>query len=231
MTKSAYQIPESYLSGAAVQCCEKQSGHNTCVLHHRCRPVPIADITHGDFQQTLQFAAFRRQQLQGIGIAANQLGLSYQFFLIERDPANSRYKTASNNEVYIPLTYYINPIIKQVSDECVCLYHACLSCVGADRGLVATYKDIYVEYFNEKAEKISRQLSGWEAIIFQHEYNHLLGRTYLNVAKEYITTEQLLTNNDGKVPAPRDVTVIEDIPIMIPREWIGMRIESITDNK
>ncbi|MFN7097722.1 MAG: peptide deformylase [Gammaproteobacteria bacterium] len=228
-TKNNYQISSSSLIDSAVQCCEKQCKHHACVLHHRCQPIPIADINSDAFQQALQFAAAKRQQLQGIGIAANQLGLPYQFFLIERDPNNSRYKTAVKNEIYIPLTYYINPIITAVSNERVCLYHGCLSCVGANRGLVATYKTIDVEYYTEKATKVARQLSAWEAIIFQHEYNHLLGRTYLNVAKEYISTEQLLADNDGKVPAPREIAAIEDIPVMIPKAWIGMRIEDIVN--
>lgn len=227
MTLSDYKISDAILSGMAQQCCETLYEHDDCVLHHRCQPVPLAEITSPAFQQALELASFKRQQLQGIGIAANQVGLPYQFFLIERDPANSRYKTASANEIYIPLTYYINPLITKMSPERVCLYHACLSCVGADRGLVATYKSIDVEYYNEKAEKISRHLDGWEALIFQHEYNHLLGRTYLNVATEYITTEQLLAKNDGKVPAPRPIATIENIPIMIPEAWIGVRIEAI----
>ncbi len=209
-----YFIPEIYLTEKAAQCLEKEPALHHCVLHTPCQPVLINDILREDFQTVLKQAYQRMCELQGIGIAANQLGMSYQFFLIERDPTNSRYQTVDNT--FVPLRYYINPHILKASEEKIALYHGCLSCAGAERGLVATYQTITVEYYDEHAIKQVREISDWEAIIFQHELNHLLGRTYLNVAQDFAAEETLRAQYQGKVPAPRLIQQDEIIPLLTP---------------
>lgn len=219
-----YEIAERYLIGDALQCPNNQKTNDDCdcILHTSCRLLPAEDIISQPFQVTLAQAYSIMQRLQGVGIAANQIGIPYQFFIMERDPLNSRYQ--DNTYIPTPKTICINPIIEKVSAEKVCLYHACLSCLAHHRGLVATYETIEVSYMNERAEQINQTLTAWDAIIFQHEFNHLLGRTYLDAAIELIAVEVLREANQGKVPAPRLMAAKENIPVMIPKNYLAKAI-------
>ena len=57
-------------------------------------------------------------------------------------------------------------------------YEACLS-VPTIRGKVERYTDIEVTYYNEKGEKIIKQVKGFTARDIQHECDHLDGIVFL----------------------------------------------------
>lgn len=129
---------------------------------------------------------------QGIGLAANQLGYPLQLFMMEF--------TAEQKSVYperfqeldlVPLQIFINPKIIQASDKNKTFWHKCLSADGMNFGKVATYEWIEYEAMNHYGEFIMGKLDNLGAIIFQHEFRHLLGSTYLEKAKEYKTKEEL----------------------------------------
>src|SRR4051812_40383934 len=81
---------------------------------------------------------------QGIGIAAPQVGLSQQIFIIEasidfsRYPLLRKYPQIENVKQQV----FINPKITRVSEGSITYWHGCLSAKGLDRGLVRTYKTI-----------------------------------------------------------------------------------------
>lgn len=61
-------------------------------------------------------------------------------------------------------------------------YEGCLS-VPNIRGKVERYTNIEVTYYNQKGEKIVKQVKGFTARDIQHECDHLEGITFLEKVK------------------------------------------------
>ncbi|WP_146194163.1 peptide deformylase [Brumimicrobium oceani] len=157
---------------------------------------------------------------EGVGIAANQLGKRLQIFIIEAMDDNSRYKVLGtvNNQVFI------NPIITNVSKERKNFWHGCLSANGEDRGNVATFKWIEYECKNQKGEIQRGRLDGFAAVIFQHEYRHLMKGTYLDHAKHLLPKAEL----DEKLKSgelPFFETADENLPLLIEGYQLNTRLE------
>jgi peptide deformylase len=123
----------------------------------------------------------------GVGIAANQLGKRLQIFIIEAQSDNPRYKVLGPVEKQV----FINPKITSVSKERKNFWHGCLSAHGEKRGNVATYKWIEYECQNQKGEIVRGRLDGFAAVIFQHEFRHLMQGTYLDHANHFVSKEEL----------------------------------------
>jgi peptide deformylase len=124
---------------------------------------------------------------EGVGIAANQLGKRLQIFIIEADNDNPRYKVLGAVEKQV----FINPKITKVSTERKNFWHGCLSAQGEKRGNVATFEWIEYECQNQKGEIQRGRLEGFAAVIFQHEFRHLMSGTYLDHAHHFLSKEDL----------------------------------------
>ena len=103
----------------------------------------------------------------GIGLAANQVNVPYQMFVM-----------GSNHiEGFIKPTLFINPVILKVSEEKCLDTEGCLSFPGlwlkVDRPkwIIAAYQDIDQTWNEIKVE-------GYMAKCFQHEFDHLHGVCY-----------------------------------------------------
>lgn len=96
------------------------------------------------------------------GLSANQVGISFSFFII---------KFADDLEY----TLIINPIFKGVkSNGRKFGFEGCGSIPDA-MYMVERWKTITVEYLDENNKIINRTLSGINAVVFQHETDHLRG--------------------------------------------------------
>lgn len=127
------------------------------------------------------------QQKEGVGIAANQIGKRLQIFIIEAMDDNPRYKVLGSVENQV----FINPKITKVSKNRKNFWHGCLSAEGEKRGNVATFEWIEYECQNQKGETQHGRLDGFSAVIFQHEFRHLMKGTYLDHAKHLISKDVL----------------------------------------
>jgi peptide deformylase len=112
---------------------------------------------------------------KGVGIAAPQVGILRNIFIIVRV-----------DKPGMPVEAMINPEIVSHPDETVCFEgDGCLS-IPELRGNSVRYPWIEVEYFNENGDKIREKLTGhsrndnFAAIIFQHEYDHLQGILFID---------------------------------------------------
>ncbi len=99
-------------------------------------------------------------QKNGIGLAAPQINIFKQFFIM---------KTSPNHFELI-----INPSIISQSKDLEVIEEGCLSCPGLTIKK-NRYKEIKVSYFNSLWTQKFKTLRGLESIIFQHEYDHLKG--------------------------------------------------------
>jgi peptide deformylase len=105
----------------------------------------------------------------GIGLAANQIGITKQVFTI-----------GSNNIQGFPTPFAVfNPKILKVSEDVILEKEGCLS--YPDLWLnIKRPKKILVEYQNSNGDTIEAEMDGLVARCFQHEYDHLLGICFVD---------------------------------------------------
>ena len=125
-----------------------------------------------DLKSTLEFGT-------GLGIAAPQIGINKRIIVVGAKKENIKYNDAEE----IPVTAMINPTWIKLSKETDIQYEGCMS-VPSIRGRVERYKNIELTYYNEKGEKIVKQLNGFLARLVQHECDHLDGIVFLERVKE-----------------------------------------------
>jgi len=117
---------------------------------------------------------------RGVGLAAPQVFEPYQILIISSHP-NDRYPNAPlmKNEVLI------NPEIIKKSKKKVKDWEGCLSIPGI-RAKVPRYKKIEVKYTTVEGKTKKVIFEDFIARIFQHEYDHLIGKVYLDRVKDNI---------------------------------------------
>ncbi|MEP1445952.1 MAG: peptide deformylase [Paraglaciecola sp.] len=125
-------------------------------------------------------------EANGIGIAAPQV-FDPRAIMIIASRANARYPDAPEMQ---PLVM-INPSIKQVSDNQVWEWEGCLSVPGI-RGRIQRPNSVEVAYLNALGEAQTIKLEGFVARIFLHEFDHLIGKTWL----DHISSTQNIMAND-----------------------------------
>ena len=132
----------------------------------------ILDIIE-DLKETLLFGT-------GLGISAPQVGVNKRIIVLGAKKENIKYNDAEE----VPITTMINPTWKKLSEETDIQYEGCIS-VPMIRGKVERFKNIEVTYYNEKGEKIVKNLNGFFARLVQHECDHLKGVVFLEKVKEH----------------------------------------------
>jgi peptide deformylase len=105
-----------------------------------------------------------------------------------------------------------------------------LSADGEKRGNVATYEWIEYQCQNEKGEIISGRLEGFAAVIFQHEFKHLMNGTYLDVAKHYLSKKELDLEIEMK-KTPFFETASDTLPLLINGYIVGETLEKYHSKK
>lgn len=100
----------------------------------------------------------------GVGLAANQVGLTQRFFVCE----------VEGNVKKI-----INPEITEFSEEEIEMEEGCLSIPGIYKRVKRPEK-IKVKYIDEKGETVEAELGGIWARVFQHELDHLNGVLFID---------------------------------------------------
>lgn len=110
--------------------------------------------------------------LAGAGLAAPQIGVSARVVIFSMKD-NPRYP----NEEAIEETVLINPQIEVLSNQEQGMWEGCLSVPGM-RGYVERPSQIRYCGFDQYGNKIDRTVSGFHAIVVQHECDHLDGVLY-----------------------------------------------------
>jgi peptide deformylase len=125
-------------------------------------PVEPARIATPAFQRRLALLRVGLEAHGANGIAAPQLGWFERCFVM-RDPSGSG-----------ALVTWINPEIVSAAPEQVWYWEGCLSVPGY-KGLMGRSAAIAVRGLDAWGVPLSREFRGWEAHLFQHEFDHLDG--------------------------------------------------------
>jgi peptide deformylase len=107
----------------------------------------------------------------GIGLAANQIGLNKQIFVIDISPVE-------DYEKYKPLAM-INPKIISKSDETISIEEGCLS-IPELRAEVIRPKGIFVSFLDVNLKEHTIEADELFARVIQHEYDHLQGVLFID---------------------------------------------------
>ena len=109
---------------------------------------------------------------QGVGIAAPQVGLNIKAIWVQRFDKEGK-----------PFEFFVNPEIKWMSSALRLGAEGCLS-IPNERGEVYRSLVIDLAYETLEGEKKRELVEGFTAVIFQHEYDHLIGKLFTERIKE-----------------------------------------------
>ncbi len=106
----------------------------------------------------------------GVGLAANQIGILKQivtiFFVNQETKKETQYTL-------------FNPHIVSYSKEKIVMEEGCLS-LPEQFAEIERPQNIVVEYLDENNKKITKEVSGVESRILQHEIDHLSGKLFVD---------------------------------------------------
>jgi len=119
----------------------------------------------------------------GVGLAANQVGVSLRLLVVEYPEDDS--KEDSPHKLYV----VANPEFTRLSDEMVVGTEGCLSIPGY-WGNVERHEAVMVKGQNRRGQPLTIKAKGWLARIFQHEVDHLNGMLFVDRADKVWKAEE-----------------------------------------
>lgn len=135
---------------------------------------PVENILDPTFQRQLDDLLEFVVEKGGMGIAAPQVGISQQFFIMSSHP-NARYPYAPDVEPFVVINSELVAHSSTLSKD----WEGCLSLPGI-RGLVPRHDWIDVRYQQRDGTLVEQRYEGFLARVFQHEFDHLQGTVFLD---------------------------------------------------
>jgi peptide deformylase len=132
------------------------------------KSFPVNKITN-DIQTLLDDMVETMYVNNGVGLAANQVGVLKRLFVM--DVSNSE----NNSTVY----KIINPEILAVSEETIKIDEGCLSAPGC-WGKILRPEGVKIRFLNEKNKTCELEANGILAQCIQHEIDHINGLLYID---------------------------------------------------
>ncbi|MGZ5012992.1 MAG: peptide deformylase [Methylobacter sp.] len=140
----------------------------------RQKAEAVANVYDAEIRQIIEAMQSTLASTSGVGIAAPQISESKQIIIVASRPT-PRYPSAPLMEP----TVMINPCFQVLSETQEKDWEGCLSIPGI-RALVPRYQEIVIHYTDQQGNLVKSKLSSFVARIFQHEVDHLIGKTYLD---------------------------------------------------
>lgn len=144
------------------------------ILRKTAELIPLDKIKSQEIQRLIQDMIETMREYNGLGLAAPQVHVSKKLLIFE-SKENKRYPGLEK----IPLTIMINPELTYLEDRKISFWESCLS-IPDLKGEVERFNKVELKYYDEKGILHQKILEGIAAIIVQHEYDHLLGKLYID---------------------------------------------------
>jgi peptide deformylase len=135
-----------------------------------------AEITKEELKESTEIKDLAKGMLkvmyaaEGVGLAAPQVGVNKRLMV---------YNPSGDSKRWLEETILVNPKIVEFSEGKDTDIEGCLSFPDMN-GDVTRSKWIKVQAMNLKGKSMKKKFTGWEARIFQHEYDHLDGTVYID---------------------------------------------------
>ncbi|MEI7558265.1 MAG: peptide deformylase [bacterium] len=114
-------------------------------------------------------------QNKGVGLAAPQVGENIRVI------ATSQREKKKTKDRFLGETIMINPKIIEKSKEIILWEEACISLPNST-GMVKRHHGITVEFLDLKGKKQTKKYKEFNAVIIQHEIDHLDGILFMDKA-------------------------------------------------
>ena len=136
------------------------------ILHKSCRDAKFSEPNRNHWlaQQMIEFMLAQN----GIGLAANQIGINLRLFVMQTD-GHTR--------------FCFNPEIISYDPELVIMAEGCLSYLGKQCTIQRPDR-IRVQYQDHQGSWVEDHLAGMASRCYQHELDHLNGVTMWHRQKE-----------------------------------------------
>ncbi|HWQ99875.1 MAG TPA: peptide deformylase [Candidatus Methylomirabilis sp.] len=142
-------------------------------LRERSREVDASAVKTQEFQTFAdEFAAFMVKS-DGVGLAAPQIGRHERIIAIQERER---------------IGVYVNPEILKASPALQIGEEGCLSVPGT-YGTVERHKRIRIRALDRHGRTVEFDVSGFPAVVFQHEIDHLNGVLFIDKVKEFTRGE------------------------------------------
>ncbi len=111
---------------------------------------------------------------EGVGLAAPQIGLPIQLFIVDLsiladdEPSYANFKKV-----------FINPEILEFSEDTETAEEGCLSIPGVSEKVKRSLS-VTIHYFDENWQERTEIYTGFPARAIQHEYDHLQGKVFID---------------------------------------------------
>lgn len=180
------------------------NAEDAAILHTKCTQVVPEDNIKEAKKQML--AIYGKRQDTCLGIAAPQVGVTKCFFL-GKFGLNSKSvfpRKELNKLKYKNCVFMINPVILETSDKLNVHTEGCLS-IDDEVYLVPRPTRVVVSYQNTDFKDVTAVLWGWDAYVFMHEYDHLIGLTLEKLTDaSKIKVEKKTEDNKIDLPSPQE---------------------------
>lgn len=112
---------------------------------------------------------------EGVGLAAPQIGKPIKLIVIDGSPLAENFPECKDQKMVL-----INPELEVLEDvELIGRDEGCLSLPGLSES-VKRHEHVRLTWQDENFETHSREFSGFASRIIQHEFDHLLGKVYID---------------------------------------------------
>ncbi|HKS02596.1 MAG TPA: peptide deformylase [Arthrobacter sp.] len=127
----------------------------------------------------------------GVGLAAPQLGIPLQLAVLEDQFEIDEAVAAARGRTPLEFFAMLNPSYSPMGAGTAAFFEGCLSLSGL-QAVVERAESVRLEYVSPDGGQVTRDFSGWQARIVQHETDHLHGRLYIDRAE----LRSLTTNSE-----------------------------------
>lgn len=146
------------------------SNKNLKIVHYphlalKTKSKPVVDFNNELVTITEQMINIMHEE-QGIGLAANQVGIPLRIFIME---------TSNMDKPYI----FINPELSPVGTDTVLYSEGCLSFPGLTQEKTRL-QEIKVQWQDLEGKSQEKVFKGLDAICVQHENDHINGITFID---------------------------------------------------
>ncbi len=145
------------------------------VLRRPARPLRAEELASVELHRLVSDMVDTLHDYGGIGLAAPQVNESVRLAMIEIPGGPTRYGELD----HMPLTVCVNPEIEIVDEAVAGYWEGCLSIPGL-RGFVERPQHVRVRYLDLGGERHELEARGFLATVFQHEFDHLDGRLFVD---------------------------------------------------
>ncbi|MEN3034409.1 MAG: peptide deformylase [Aquificaceae bacterium] len=133
------------------------------------KPTSVVEDISKEIKDLTEIMWQVMKEKEGVGLAANQIGVDKRVMVIDTSPRED------SPPVKLVL---INPNLIY-GEGSITFKEGCLSFPGLSLQ-VERFSKVYIKGFDLSGKELELTLEGFPAIVFQHELDHLLGKTFLD---------------------------------------------------